>query len=55
MKKTEIEAEIKKCQEIITYIAMGDRWSNEDYKVFDEMHTKLRELNNLINTNQYEE
>lgn len=55
MTKTEIETEIKNCQDIITYIAMGDRWSNDDYKVFDEMHTKLRELNNMLINNQYEE
>lgn len=55
MKKSEINAEIKRCQDIIDYIAMGDRWSNDDYKIFDEMHTKLRELNNLLVTNQYEE
>lgn len=55
MKKSEIESKIKHCQDVIDYIAGGDKWSNDDYKVFDEMHTELRKLNNMLVNNQYEE
>lgn len=55
MTKAEIERKIKDCQDVITHIAMGDRWSNDDYKIFDEKHAELRQLNAMLVNNQYEE